>query len=182
MSYILDALKKSEKERSLGNVPTLGATGQDEEQQVPLRWFLLSIIGLAVAIALGGGWLLWLSRTAQAPVSGVTAAPGSISTVADPATQPVVVSPNPEQYAGSAGESIAAPLPLFELDNSIRSRIPSIRINVLSYSENRSKRFVMIGQDIFKEGEEVSEGVMVEEIRNSDVIFRFENVRFLLEP
>ncbi len=58
----------------------------------------------------------------------------------------------------------------------------SIRINVLSYSENRSKRFVMIGQDIFKEGEVVSEGVMVEEIRNSDVIFRFENVRFLLEP
>ena len=181
MSYILDALKKSEKERSLGNVPTIGATGQ-EQQQVPLRWFLLAIMGLAVAIALGGGWMLWSSRPAQAPVSSVTTAPGSASTGADSATQPVVVSPTPVQYPGSEGESIAAPLPLFELDNSIRSRIPAIRINVLSYSENSSKRFVMIGQDIFKESEEVYEGVMIEEIRNSDVIFRFENVRFLLEP
>ena len=40
----------------------------------------------------------------------------------------------------------------------------------------------MIGQDIFKEEEEVAAGVFVEEIRSSDVVFRFENVRFILEP
>lgn len=177
MSYILDALKKSEKERSLGNVPTLGAAGQDEERRVPLKWFVMTVVVLALAVLLAGGWLLWSSRTPQGPAGGKAAesapkppAPAAAQTAAGAGKDEVQVVPS------------ARPVPVSELDHSVRSRLPEIRINVLSYSESSEKRFVMIGQDIFKEGEEVSAGVFVDEIRNSDVVFRFENVSFVLEP
>ena len=60
--------------------------------------------------------------------------------------------------------------------------IPEVEINVLSYSEDVSKRFVMIGQNIFKEGEEVVEGLVISEIRNTDVIFGFDGIKFIMEP
>jgi hypothetical protein len=40
----------------------------------------------------------------------------------------------------------------------------------------------MIDQNIFKEGEEVSKGVVIEEIRKSGVVFSFEDVQFILKP
>ena len=40
----------------------------------------------------------------------------------------------------------------------------------------------MIDQNIFKEGEEVKKGVVIEEIRKSDVVFSFEGVQFTLKP
>ena len=177
MSYILDALKKSEKERSLGNVPTLGTTTQQEERRVPLRWFVITVAVLGLAIALGGGWVLWSARTSQAPAADVTAAPGAKSPAAS-AAEAAGAAPVARMQAAPA----AGPVHFSDLDDSARSRIPEIRINVLSYAESSARRFVMIGQDIFKEGEEVRPGVYIDEIRNADVVFRFEGVRFLLEP
>jgi len=182
VSYILDALKKSEKERSLGNVPTLGSNDQQQERHVPLRWFLLTVVCLVVALLVTAGWVFWSSGAVVGPVGSSTVAPASGPAAAPEIDQPVDAVFAPESATGPAAQDPAAPVPIGEVESSIRSRIPEIRINVLSYSENSSKRFVMIGQDIFKEGEEVSRGVTVEEIRNSDVIFRFEDLRFVLEP
>lgn len=57
MSYILEALKKSQQERELGQVPTLEASGlfvEDREPQVTHHWALLAVglAALAVVIAL----------------------------------------------------------------------------------------------------------------------------------
>jgi general secretion pathway protein B len=176
LSYILDALKKSEKERSLGHVPTLGAGYQQDEPRVPRRWFLLAVVvGLGTALALFGGWMLWTygtSKDASAPAKAVTAA--------EPDKEPPDDASQPRAEEAKGADPEAAPLADF--DASFRSRIPDIEINVLSYSEDRSKRFVMIGQEIFKEGEPVDGGVFVEEIRSSDVVFKFGDVRFVLEP
>ena len=57
MSYILDALKKSEKERAIGNVPTLDVVSDHPPPPKQLggrQWLLLSIIlvvGLVIAAA-----------------------------------------------------------------------------------------------------------------------------------
>ncbi len=172
MSYILDALKKSEKERSLGSVPTLGAAEHFQERSVPLRWFLLTVICLMVAILSGGAWMLWSSRPGPGPVDG-----------SDAATVPSAE--ETQTRSTSAGEATvvpADPVPIAKVDDSIRARIPEVEINVLSYSEDVSKRFVMIGQNIFKEGEEVVEGLVISEIRNTDVIFGFDGIKFIMEP
>ncbi len=57
MSYILEALKKSQQERELGQVPTLDASGiftDDKEPIPPNYWALLAVAlaALAVVIAL----------------------------------------------------------------------------------------------------------------------------------
>ena len=43
MSYILEALKKSEKERTLGDVPTLETTIEGHGMRVPISWFLAAV-------------------------------------------------------------------------------------------------------------------------------------------
>ena len=62
MSYILDALKKSEKERSLGNVPTLGSADQYQDYKVSVRWVVLLLILLLAVLLIVAGWLVWNSR------------------------------------------------------------------------------------------------------------------------
>jgi general secretion pathway protein B len=177
VSYILDALKKSEKERSLGSVPTLGAAEHFQERSVPLRWFLLTVICLMVAILSGGAWVLWSSRPGPQPVAGFDAA--SVL----PATAPSAEEAQTRRTsAGEATVIPADPVPIAKVDDSIRARIPEVEINVLSYSEDVSKRFVMIGQNIFKEGEEVVEGLVILEIRNTEVIFGFDGIKFIMEP
>jgi len=177
VSYILDALKKSEKERSLGSVPTLGAVEHIQERGVPLRWFLVTVICLMVAILSGGAWMLWSSKPGPGPVAGSDAA--SISPATVPSTEETQALSTP---AGEATVVPADPVPIAKVDDSVRARIPEVEINVLSYSEDVSKRFVMIGQNIFKEGEEVVEGLVISEIRNTDVIFGFDGIRFIMQP
>ena len=70
MSYILEALKKSQQERELGRVPTLDATGMFEEDKVvPSRshWSLLAL-GLA-AVAMIVALYAALRGPAPAPVA-----------------------------------------------------------------------------------------------------------------
>jgi len=185
VSYILDALKKSEKERSLGNVPTLGSAGQYQNYKVSVRWVVLLLILLLAVLLIVAGSLLWNSRlqtdahTAvqekSKPVAkNVTAEAQAPRAAAR--TETAVV--EHKEVSSNKGE----PVPVLELDPAVRGRLPDLSVNVLSYSDNNSRRFVMIDQNIFKEGEEVKKGVVIEEIRKSDVVFSFEGVQFTLKP
>ncbi|HEY0232655.1 MAG TPA: general secretion pathway protein GspB [Dokdonella sp.] len=79
MSLILEALKKSEQQRRLGEAPTLGSP----VQAIRRRRSLLPLFGALALIALGVGW--WLSRSpAVAPAP--TEAPQVAA--AKPATPP----------------------------------------------------------------------------------------------
>lgn len=129
MSLILDALRKAERERELGQVPTIGS-------QLPLRrrtaaarrgrW-IAAIAAIAVAAAVVGAWALrdrWWA--AEAPVDGVadTSAAGSpdaasrtaaepgagTSTVAVPgqAGAPVVTAPDPTDEVRRVAEQALA--------------------------------------------------------------------------
>ena len=74
------------------------------------------------------------------------------------------------------------PVSLADLDSSVRGRLPDLAINALSYSSDHAKRFVMINQDIFKEGEDLGNGIVVEEIKKSGVVLSFEGHQFILKP
>ena len=185
MSYILDALKKSEKEHALANIPTLRTTGQAERKRVPLSWFLF-ILTLAILIAvLFAVWFWWVS-------------PQTVPLVQEgPKEKPVANAPVTERAAEtqSRGEAMVSdvqviqlpdsppvPVDIADLDPSIRKRLPELSINALSYSANQTKRFVMINQDIFREGEELGNGMVVEEIKKSTVVLSFEGHLFVLQP
>jgi general secretion pathway protein B len=102
MSLILEALKKSEQQRRLGEAPTLGSP----VQAVRRRRSLLPLLGALAIIALGVGW--WLSRSpAVAPV------PTATPTAAAPAT-PLKPPPTaPADGRGIAGAAVRKPAPHF---------------------------------------------------------------------
>lgn len=167
MSYILDALKKSEKERTLGNIPTLDTAANSSAKRVPLSWFVLAVAAI-VFVVIGFGLLsLRTSTPGFEQMASRDSTDESAGVGADPA---------------AADKQMPAPVPVADLEPSIRNRLPKLDINVLSYSENRPKRFVMIDQNIFKEGEGVGNGIVIDEITRTSVVMSFEGVRFLLFP
>ncbi len=96
MSYILEALKKSQAERQLGSAPTINAIpvgaaplSDGRSSRRPI-WIALSAAALAVALAL----LAWrLLSPAKAPAVAVLAAPPPPAAVVAPPAAAVVAPP-----------------------------------------------------------------------------------------
>ncbi len=107
MSYILEALKKSQQERELGRVPTLDRTGMFEEDKVlPNRthWPLLAM-GLA-AVAM----ILALYAALRGPAPAPAAAPGSMA-LAIPTVATPGVDSGRIQGPGDVGAALGVPEP-----------------------------------------------------------------------
>jgi general secretion pathway protein B len=101
MSYILDALKKSDKERQRGTVPDV-MTAPDVMGEAPKKRSLWPYL-IAVALILNAGMLVWwLARHPGGP-SGATRPVATRDTVAKAA-------PDQERPAADAG-SVVAPSP-----------------------------------------------------------------------
>lgn len=118
MSYILEALKKSQAERQLGSAPTLHAMpvgavlpAADARNRVPL-WLALGGGGLVVALAL----LAWRAQApAVKPAASQVALPAAPAAVAvTPAAPPVVaaVAPIPAPPLAVVPPSSPAPKPV----------------------------------------------------------------------
>jgi general secretion pathway protein B len=89
MSYILEALKKSQQERDLGRIPTLDTTGMFEEDKVvPVRshWPLLAVGLAAVAMVIALYAALREPATVAAPTSDALGVVGPLAPIpgADP--------------------------------------------------------------------------------------------------
>lgn len=105
MSYILEALKKSQQERELGRVPTLDMGSLFDDDKVPApqsHWGLLAVGLAAVAVVIA---LYAVLRT------GVTPAPVEQTAVAVPSTP---VAPAETTPATSAASPIATTVPASE--------------------------------------------------------------------
>ncbi|MFC0135190.1 hypothetical protein CR105_21225 [Massilia eurypsychrophila] len=112
MSYILEALKKSQAERQLGSAPTINtipvgappqADGRSSRRPV---WIALSAAALALALAL----LAWrLMSPAPAPAVGVLAAtPPPVAAVVAPPPATAVVAPPLAMVPSSSPEPARA--------------------------------------------------------------------------
>jgi len=64
------------------------------------------------------------------------------------------------------------------LPPGVRDRLPPRKISVLSYSKIAGSRFIRLNREKIWEGEEQGNGLMVEEILQDGVIFRFDGHRF----
>lgn len=106
MSYILEALKKAQAERQLGNAPTIHApTLHVAPAHVPVvKKTGVLALGVAVVVLAGAGWFFWSQRTPAPAV--VLTAPAAVAAV--PA--PVVVAPAP--VVAPAAAPVAPPAPV----------------------------------------------------------------------
>jgi len=123
MSYILEALKKAQAERQLGNAPTIHAPAPSYAapragQGVQRRYLALGVGVVVVAAAVA---LLWPRLAGEPPVQLATAVPPATAPATVPATAPVAtpapltaVIPAPAAVVQPAPAPAPAPAPVTE--------------------------------------------------------------------
>ncbi|WP_404362341.1 general secretion pathway protein GspB [Marinobacter sp.] len=133
MSYILDALRKSESERQQGRIPDLGQQVQlihkPRRRGIPVMfWVGLALVLNAIVLAV----IFWpgVVGLAGAPVdnAGNETPPAASTTPAGPASPDAPAGKSSEQQAaGEPVELLAAPpevLPALDPDAGVRPKVP----------------------------------------------------------
>jgi general secretion pathway protein B len=102
MSLILEALKKSEQQRRLGEAPTLGSPVVSTRR----RRSTLPVLAALIVIAAGAGW--WLTRQPAQPSATTTPAPPIAVEQAGPDKPNGTQATNPGQTAPASQERLKA--------------------------------------------------------------------------
>lgn len=106
----------------------------------------------------------------------------------DDAAVPPATTPNPPSTESPASDKpVPSSLPpperfrlydLKSLPSSVKERLPDINISVFVYSDDPSSRVVKINGHTVREGQELTDGLKVDEIVPDGVIFYYEDYRF----
>jgi general secretion pathway protein B len=209
MSFILDALKKSETERQqqgpsdFANVPS-----SDESPRAP-RWLWVLALLLAINLAVLVGVLLRddapevipsAGQASPEPSAGTSfseqirearerdaAASAAIADNPEPDRQPPVEALVPEtpppaqpQTRPRAEFTLAALPTADELRANGTLRLADLHLDIHVYSEQPADRFVFINMVRHREKSRLAEGPVVEEITPEGVILDYSGTRFLL--
>lgn len=209
MSFILDALKKSETERQqqtggeFSTVPTSAAKPR------PARWFWLLATLLAINIAVLLGVLLRPDvRTASTPVEVAPelvpvpveqpladARPTATPTFADQleaarrqqpevdTRSPVIEAPAPAPAVTAqpvASTSSSRLQTIDELRLDGSLQLPELHIDIHVFSDKPDDRFVFINMVKHREQSQLAEGPVVREITTDGVILQHQGRTFLL--
>ena len=178
MSTILDALKKSEKERKLDKVPTLGTMRPPEERRSSGPWIVSSafIICMTVGIV---GWLYFLRSAEQ-----VSPTPQA----RDIRSAPVVASESAAALTavGSPTASIPPePVGVVEYRNlprSVADQLPELTVSVISWSGESDRNFVMMQSGIYRVGDVVADGLVLVDIEPDAAILDYLGQRIRIRP
>lgn len=208
MSYILEALKKSDQQRQRGATPTL-PTAQflvaAPKQPMLVYYGLLAAVLLGAGITIG--WLRPWQAEQPAPATEPSAARSPIPRQAAPATLP-----EPPEMVSKAAQKLPAPhstpalqpapkveamkpdapapaspagvaqaqraIPMAELPLPIQQEIPAMTIQLHAYSSNPSERLVSINSRMLREGGSLTRDLRLEQITPDGMIFSYKGYRF----
>ncbi|MEM7194906.1 MAG: general secretion pathway protein GspB [Pseudomonadota bacterium] len=171
MSYILDAIRKAEEQRRTDQVPTLeGLATHRRSQKAGIKsgmlWTGLGVITvLAVLLALW--WIFW-----RVPVDSPAPADNQpVSSVSD------TISISGGTVEDSPATSESQPI------ESVRPAddVKGIHFTVVSYSDEASKRFVMTGTEVLREGDSV-QGYVIRQISREGVVLGKDGVEYFVRP
>jgi general secretion pathway protein B len=203
MSYILDALKKSEAERNRHNPAAMLA---HEPPRPTQPGWLLPAIAVLVALNLAslGGWWYWQQRagTAAQPDTATTTATTIDTTIDMTGDSPAVLvreipqplplaaaPPQPEPAPQAAtGETVirpgaqaasiepatSEPVRLAALPNQVRDRLPALTFSTHIYADDPAFRRVVVNGERAVEGDPLGPGLWLQEITDTGVVVRFE--------
>ncbi|MDP6435769.1 MAG: general secretion pathway protein GspB [Gammaproteobacteria bacterium] len=197
MSFILDALRKSENERRRNEVP--GLADSRVQQKGKKRGFWIPLVALLIGINISLLAVMWL--TGDRDSSQPRATPGRTAT--SPPEQPRSTAPRrleaelkPEPVAEAAPPPPAKPAPadIPSMANTMSVNLPTLtdllldgsitlqplRLDIHVYSEKPGERFVFINMSKYHEGERTSEGPTVTEINTAGVVLNHQGRDFLL--
>lgn len=193
MSYILDALRKSDEERK---------QRQDAQEQPGLAGFIrpkaagrnkrtpaliLTSFMLLVIVILAGGW--WYTSRESEQIKTDLSSAGAVQSPASDISEQRITAPEAElvreekptaQIAAPAPSSEQAqPIPpeelsyLADLPFEVQSSIPEMNFSGHVYSPTPELRLIMINGSIVREQDLVEPELMLEEITETGVIMRY---------
>ena len=180
MSYILDALKKSEAERSRGVVPTLLTPPQTAFRSGIVAWILVA--ALIVNAGVFAAWMYWprdVPATAvRAPEPTQIAAPSPVNPGTQRPPASVLADPPPpletsvaSPPVAEAPQTISATTPSRRSsDSSASSSAADVSFSTHVYATDSSMRAVTMDGRRYIEGDEIRPGVRIREITETGVI------------
>ena len=210
MSFILDALKKSETDRQQrGSAEFASVPSSGPRREGPPAWLwvvgVLLLVNLAVLVGLflrpeassvepvvpQAGSAAMSTDDAAAPTRVREDFASQVATArenAPPREEPVETAPpTPATARPSPGVTIArepvsaaTPPSIYELQASGELSLPELHVDVHVYSETPKDRFVFINMVKHKEGSALAEGPIVEEITPDGVVLSQNGKTFLL--
>lgn len=209
MSYILDALRKAEHERHLGQPPNPAASPPPVQSSGQRLWLWLSVgLGLGFNAALLAYFLIQprsaIQPTATAPAATTAPpiaqlAPTATPTAApreSPASKPIPPEssrpsitaskerrqePPPKPSPGPSVTIGPEPAPLLDtLPTSARHGLPALNLDIHAYSPDTDKRFVVVNGRRYREGDTIGEGAVLETVTANGAILRQGGRRFRL--
>ncbi len=201
MSYILEALKKSQAERQLGSAPTISAVpvgaapaaaGAASRRPV---WIALAAVGLAAGLALLAWRLMAPAAAPVAPAASVVvvhtpaavAPPLAVVPPSSPPPPPPKPAARPPVAPASAAAPVAATPPaadderlplLREMPEAIQRTVPPLVFGGYMYSKNPSDRLLLIDKTLRREGEEVAPGLVLEKLLPKAAVMNFNGYRY----
>ena len=176
MSFILDALRKSESERQREAAPSLSrAPLAQVRHRIPAWiWALISIL-LAALIALGAAW--WQGRTNETLATDSTAPATSVPS-ADTTSQLPADEPEPESEA-----TFSVPTALRSMNELARfgPNLPDYRLELLAYNPAEpAASWARINGRRYAAGDRIGGGPELIELRADGVVIGYAGERFLL--
>lgn len=203
MSFILDALRKSETDRQQQGSAEFAGVPTSDRREKPPRWLWVLGLLLAVNVIVLLGLLLKPDaqptsarlepppQNTQTPparsedfASQVAAARQNAPVREEP--RPVEVESTPENVqvpVTTAPSPAANPMTLptiHELLANGRISLPELHVDVHVYSEVSEDRFVFINMNKHMEGSRLAEGPLVKEITRDGVVLDQNGMTFLL--
>lgn len=190
MSFILDALRKSESERRREATPGLAHLPPAVPRSHAPAWVWIVMSVLAVGL-LGLTALWWWSTQTGAPSAldvptAATQSPSPSASASGGSTElPTSGVARPNDPAGSSqidSPVRAASLPTVAEVRASGIALPDLNLQLISYSEDASQRFVFINGFRYRQGQRVQNGPLIVSISADSVVLQQQGRDFLLTP
>lgn len=207
MSFILDALKKSEAERQRKSVPGFADIPDARTAPRSQRWLWVAggLVALNAAVLLGvvylpgkrapdaGAVAQAVQQAALVPANAPVTKPAAFSDIVaearknrPPQDRPTTTEPQRQDEAPAAvppqsrvtmSEQLAT---INELRADGTLQLPELHLDIHVFNEKPAERFVFINMGKYKEGDALNEGPIVREIRTDGVVLEHGSMRFLM--
>lgn len=183
MSYILDALNKSEQERQTKKSPSINSQYRVPvaAQQSSTYWIIILIVLVCVNSA---GIYYWLTKTGDIEVQGVdnpslVEPTPIVNSIPSPSSNVLPISKASSTLKTSSTLKAARKLPFSELPETIKYHLSDLNFSTHLYGEDKSFRMVNINGNMLKEGERISEDLWLTEITAEGVVLNYQE--YLIE-
>jgi hypothetical protein len=182
VSYILDALKKADRDRREARVPSLGTIHDlPEERRRTWPWVAGAIVALNVLAVAGFVVVRDVPPAVQPPPAVPVArpAPPPVETPA-PAPPPVAVKKTPPVAPVAAPAAPAPARTAVARDDAAARQPDELKLEVLIYSPNPAERVAYINGQRYLEGQRVNARFVVEQITSDSVVLSSKDTRQVL--